>query len=78
MRSKKFWSYVKHKFKSHRIPEVIHHDSNVSHDTTVKANMFNKFFMTNFLTPLHMTSALILQETMTLRLTSVRQGYTSY
>ena len=46
--SKKFWSHVKSSSKSHRIPEVLHHGNNISNETKVKANMFNKFFFDQF------------------------------
>ena len=46
--SKKFWSHVKSSSKTYRIPEVLHHGSNISNETKVKANMFNKFFFDQF------------------------------
>ena len=46
--SKKFWSHIKSSSKTHRILEVLHHGSNISYETKVKANMFNKFFFDQF------------------------------
>ena len=49
--SKKFWNYVKQTSKSNRIPEVVCHNSTISHDTKTKADMFNKFFQDQFSNP---------------------------
>ena len=46
--TKKFWSHVKSKSKSCRIPEVIRNNSSISSDNFVKANMFNKYFFEQF------------------------------
>ena len=46
--SKKFWSHVKNKTKSSRIPEVIKNDESISSNNTIKANMFNKYFYDQF------------------------------
>ena len=48
---KKFWNYVKRTSKSNRIPEVVSHNSTISHDTKTKADMFNKFFQDQFSNP---------------------------
>ena len=78
--SKKFWSHVKSSSKTQRIPEVLHHGSNISNETKVKANMFNKFFFDHscFLTPPHITLMLTLPDTMTLTSTSVLRECTAY
>ena len=49
--SRKFWNYVKRASKSNRIPEVVSHNSTISHDTKTKADMFNKFFQDQFSNP---------------------------
>ena len=46
--TKKFWSHVKSKSKSCRIPEVIRNNSSISSDNVAKANMFNKYFFEQF------------------------------
>ena len=48
--TKKFWSHVKSKTKSTRIPEVVKHENSISSDTLTKANMFNKYFYEQFST----------------------------
>ena len=41
---KQFWSHVKVKSRSNRIPEVMKHESSISSQSTTKANMFNDYF----------------------------------
>ena len=42
--TKKFWSHVKSKSKSSRIPEIIKNNDSISSHNVTKANMFNKYF----------------------------------
>ena len=46
--TKQFWSYVKSKSKSSRIPEIVKHNNVISSDNVTKANMFNKYFFEQF------------------------------
>ena len=46
--TKQFWSYVKSKSMSNRIPEVLKHNNVISSDNHTKANMFNKYFFEQF------------------------------
>ena len=46
--SKRFWGYVKSFSNSYRIPETLSFDSTVSSDTSVKVNLFNKYFYSQF------------------------------
>ena len=46
--SKRFWGYIKSFSNSYRIPEILSFDSTVSSDTSVKANLFNKYFYSQF------------------------------
>ena len=46
--TKQFWSYVKSKSKSSRIPEIVKHNNVISSDNVAKANMFNKYFFEQF------------------------------
>ena len=76
--SKKFWSHVKSSSKTHTIPEVLHHGSNISNETKVKVTCLTNSSLTSFLTPPHITLMLTLTETMTLTLTSVLRERTAY
>ena len=46
--TKKFWSHVKSKTKSTRIPEVVYQNGKCSSNSQDKANMFNQFFFQQF------------------------------
>ena len=46
--TKKFWSHVKSKSKSPRIPEVMYYKGKCSSNPLDKANMFNHFFFQQF------------------------------
>ena len=46
--TKKFWSHVKSKSKSERIPEIIKFSNKISSDDITKANLFNDFFHEQF------------------------------
>ena len=46
--TKKFWSHVKSSKNSSRIPEVISYEGVTATDPLAKANMFNKYFISNF------------------------------
>ena len=45
---KQFWSHVKTKSRSNRIPEVMKHEGSISSQSTIKANMFNDYFHKQF------------------------------
>ena len=45
---KQFWSHVKTKSKSCRIPEILKHNGTISSHNTTKANMFNDYFHEQF------------------------------
>ena len=45
---KQFWSHVKTKSKSCRIPEILKHNGTISSHNTAKANMFNDYFHEQF------------------------------
>ena len=46
--TKNFWSHIKSKTKSSRIPEVLKHKNSISSHNVTKANMFNKYFFDQF------------------------------
>ena len=49
--TKKFWSHVKSKTKSTRIPEVVSCGGLTASESITKANMFNKYFCEQFSEP---------------------------
>ncbi|HBI40457.1 MAG TPA: hypothetical protein DDY16_05865 [Tenacibaculum sp.] len=49
--TKKFWSHVKSKSKSHRIPECVHLGNNFRNQPVDKANLFNDHFYAQFSEP---------------------------
>ena len=49
--SKKFWSYVKSKSKSTRIPETIRYGDRFRNNPTEQANLFNEYFSKQFSRP---------------------------
>ena len=46
--NKKFWSYVKSKSNSHRIPEVVSYEGCIRSDPQGQCDLFNKFFYDQF------------------------------
>lgn len=46
--SKKFWSYVKSKTKSTRIPETVHYRNQFRSDTSSQTELFNEYFHDQF------------------------------
>ena len=46
--NKKFWSYVKSKSNSHRIPEVVSYKDSIRSDPQGQCDIFNKFFNDQF------------------------------
>ena len=46
--SKKFWSYVKSKSNSHRIPELVSYENCMRSDPQGQCDLFNKFFQDQF------------------------------
>ena len=49
--SKKFWSYVKSKCKSARIPETVHYEERYRSNCSEQAEMFNEYFSKQFSEP---------------------------
>lgn len=49
--TKKFWSYVKSKTKSHRIPETVSYGSRFRSNSVDQANLFNEYFSDQFSAP---------------------------
>ena len=47
--NKNFWSYVKSKSSSHRIPGVVSYGDCIRSDPQGQCDIFNTFFMTNLL-----------------------------
>ena len=48
---KKFWSYVKSKSNSHRIPEIISYGNQMKSNKKDQCNLFNQFFCDQFTEP---------------------------
>ena len=46
--SKRFWSHVKSKSKSSRIPETVYYGNRVRNDTSSQSELFNKYFHDQF------------------------------
>ncbi len=46
--TKKFWSYVKFKSNSHRIPEFVSHNNITRCCPKEKSDLFNKYFFEQF------------------------------
>ena len=49
--SKKFWSHVKSKSKSTRIPETVHYGQRFRRDCSEQAELFNEYFCNQFSEP---------------------------
>ena len=49
--STKFWSYVKSKCKSARIPETVHYEQRYKRNCSEQAEMFNEYFSKQFSEP---------------------------
>ena len=49
--TKKFWSYVKSKSNSHRIPEVVNYDNRLRSNTRDQCELFNEYFINQFSAP---------------------------
>ena len=49
--TKKFWSYVKSKSKSHRIPEVVSYKNRIRSNPRDQCELFNKYFFDQFSSP---------------------------
>ena len=49
--TKKFWSHVKSKTKSSRIPETVHLNNTYRSDTKEQADLFNEYFYNQFTAP---------------------------
>ena len=45
---KQFWSRLKSKSSTNRIPEVLKHEGSISSNNLTKANMFNDYFHKQF------------------------------
>ena len=45
---KQFWSHLKSKSSTNRIPEVLKHEGSISSNNLTKANLFNDYFHKQF------------------------------